>query len=55
MLTVGMGILGLVIGFFRARGRGGSIGDQIQWALAHGIGLALLTLVLGTLYLQFTS
>lgn len=37
-------ILGCLIGWYRAAKRGGTIPDRIQYALAHGIPIALLTL-----------
>lgn len=37
-------ILGCLIGWYRAAKRGGTIGDRVQYALAHGIPIALLTL-----------
>ena len=55
MLTLLMAGLGLLVGFFRSRRRGGKIGDNIQWALVHGIVFALLTLIIGTVYLNVTA
>lgn len=37
-------VLGCLIGWLRAARRGGSIPDRIQYALAHGIPIALVTL-----------
>lgn len=37
-------ILGCLLGWVRAGRRGGTIADRVQFALAHGIPLALLTL-----------
>ena len=36
--------IGCVIGWYRAGRRGGNLGDRLQYALAHGIPLALATL-----------
>ena len=37
-------ILGCLIGWYRAAKRGGTIADRVQYALAHGIPIALVTL-----------
>ena len=37
-------VLGCVLGWIRAARRGGGIPDRIQYALAHGIPAALITL-----------
>lgn len=37
-------VLGCLIGWVRAARRGGTIPDRIQYALAHGIPIALVTL-----------
>jgi hypothetical protein len=37
-------LLGLVLGAFRARRRGGTTADLIQWALVHALVLGLLGL-----------
>ncbi len=37
-------ILGCLIGWYRAAKRGGSFADRVQYALAHGIPIALVTL-----------
>ncbi len=37
-------ILGCLIGWYRAAQRGGSFADRVQYALAHGIPIALVTL-----------
>ena len=55
MLTLVAFFIGCLIGFIRSRMRGGKIGDQIQWALVHGIALALLTLIVGTVYLNLSA
>ena len=42
--------LGCTIGWLRAARRGGGVPDRIQYALAHGIPAALVTLVAVTIY-----
>lgn len=37
-------ILGCLLGWYRAGRRGGSVADRVQYALAHGIPVALVTL-----------
>ena len=37
-------VLGCLIGWVRAARRGGGFADRIQYALAHGIPIALVTL-----------
>ena len=44
MLVVTAFVLGCAIGWLRAARRGGDLRDRIQYALAHGIPLTLLTL-----------
>ncbi len=39
-------VLGLVIGAWRAKSRGGTRADMAQWAVAHGLGLAMVGLFL---------
>lgn len=55
MITLIAFILGLLIGAFRARKRGRPMGDQIQWALVHGIFLGLATMIIGTIYLNLAG
>ncbi len=38
-------VLGCALGWYRAARRGGAVPDRIQYALAHGIPAALITLV----------
>jgi len=45
--------VGCGIGWYRAGRRGGSIADRLQYALAHGIPLALATLTAVAIYLRF--
>ncbi len=42
--------LGCTLGWLRAARRGGGVPDRIQYALAHGIPAALVTLVAVTIY-----
>jgi len=44
MLVLIAFVLGCAIGWYRAAQRGGRIPDRIQYALAHGIPAALITL-----------
>lgn len=37
-------ILGCMLGWYRAGRRGGNLADRVQYALAHGIPIALATL-----------
>jgi hypothetical protein len=43
-------VLGCALGWFRAARRGGGTPDRIQYALAHGIPAALITLAAITIY-----
>ncbi len=45
-MLIGMAfVLGGALGWYRAARRGGGVPDRIQYALAHGIPAALITLV----------
>jgi hypothetical protein len=44
MLVLVAFVLGCALGWVRAARRGGAIPDRIQYALAHGIPAALITL-----------
>ena len=46
-------VLGCAIGWYRAARRGGGIPDRIQYALAHGIPAALITLAAVIVYARF--
>ncbi|MBY8976935.1 hypothetical protein KHP62_14045 [Rhodobacteraceae bacterium NNCM2] len=39
-------LAGAALGWYRAAKRGGALADRLQYALAHGIALALAALVL---------
>ncbi|MEM7241607.1 MAG: hypothetical protein AAF429_05435 [Pseudomonadota bacterium] len=55
MAIIAAFLLGLVIGAWRARRAGRPLGDQIQWGLAHAIGLTLLVMILGTIFLNVST
>lgn len=46
MIILGAFLLGCLVGWMRARRRGGTTADRVQYALAHGIPAALLGLVI---------
>ena len=46
-------VLGCALGWVRAARRGGSTPDRIQYALAHGIPAALITLTALIVYARF--
>ena len=46
MLVIGGGILGVLVGGFTARKRGGSTADILQYAAGFGIAFALLGMIL---------
>jgi hypothetical protein len=46
-------VLGCALGWYRAALRGGRIADRIQYALAHGIPAALITLTALIVYARF--
>ncbi len=50
MLILVAFVLGCALGWFRAARRGGGTPDRIQYALAHGIPAALVTLAAVILY-----
>jgi hypothetical protein len=50
MLILVAFVLGCALGWFRAARRGGGTPDRIQYALAHGIPAALITLAAITIY-----
>jgi hypothetical protein len=50
MLVLVAFILGCALGWVRAARRGGTTPDKIQYALAHGIPIGLVTLALVTVY-----
>ena len=50
MLVLVAFVLGCGLGWLRAARRGGGIPDRIQYALAHGIPAALITLAAVTVY-----
>ena len=42
--------IGLLVGIFRAKRRGGTLGDMATWGLGHALGFALLTVVVLATY-----
>ena len=50
MLVLVAFVLGCALGWVRAARRGGGIPDRIQYALAHGIPAALITLTAVIVY-----
>lgn len=55
MLTVAALILGALLGWRYAATHGGDRLDRLQYAAGFAIALTLVTLLLGTLYLNLTS
>ncbi|SOH92393.1 hypothetical protein SAMN06273572_101238 [Monaibacterium marinum] len=40
-----IGLVGLAIGIFRAKRRGGSIGDMVTWGIGHALAFVIVTIV----------
>ena len=40
-----IGIVGLLIGIFRAKRRGGTFGDMVTWGIGHALAFVIATVV----------